>query len=156
MVLSQLGTPGSVKISDFGFGRVTQLLSASVALRKDVVESGLTRQRMPLWRAPELFGSSQQVAIPDPLSDLFSLGVLFWEVITRSPPYATIYFPSLEDVTQHIRDEGERPDSEGNAEPAATTVFRWSPMPLHALVKGSGVLWAHGRVECLLYRCMPS
>ena len=137
LVLGQLGTPGSVKIADFGFARVMQSLTAAApaGTRADLAVSSLSRQGTPLWRAPELFGSVKKARTPDSLSDLYALGVLFWEVVTRSPPYATKVLPSLYDVSEFVKDEDGRPDSEGCATPAAAKTFLWSPAPLQALTK---------------------
>lgn len=57
-----------------------EVAGASGASRAELEKTSKQRQGTALWRAPELFVSFRSSASPDRLSDLFFLGVVFWEV----------------------------------------------------------------------------
>src|SRR3989344_3156664 len=78
----------NVKVADFGFARI----------KEDVT---MTRCSTPCWTAPEVIRGEKY----DERADVFSFGVIMWEVLTRKQPYAGRNFMSVSlDVL-----EGRRP-----------------------------------------------
>jgi serine/threonine protein kinase len=68
-----------VKISDFGLDKIRQETSRQTAERHQSQASAGTLQ----WKAPELLEFSK----PSTKSDIYSLGVVFWELASRCVPY---------------------------------------------------------------------
>ena len=63
-----------VKLTDFGIARVTD---SSITMHKEVLGS-------PAYMSPEAFDSSR---IKDQRSDIFSLGIIFYELLTGIKPF---------------------------------------------------------------------
>jgi eukaryotic-like serine/threonine-protein kinase len=82
------GTP-SVKVLDFGISKMSPRASS----RPDV---GMTRSRAllgsPQYMAPEQLKSSRQV---DPRSDIWSLGVVLYELVAGKPPFGGEEMPEI-------------------------------------------------------------
>jgi tRNA A-37 threonylcarbamoyl transferase component Bud32 len=68
-----------VKISDFGLAKLRQETSRQTTERIEQVTTSGTLQ----WKAPELLKFGK----PSKASDIYSLGVVFWELATRCVPY---------------------------------------------------------------------
>ncbi len=73
------------KISDFGLSKIK--LESNSTSTKANKGMGTTR-----WRAPELF---ERKAVPNKASDVYSYGMILWEIATRQLPFAD----ALDDVT---------------------------------------------------------
>ena len=72
-----IGTSGSVKVADFGIARA---LNAPT-------ESNLTQAGAVMGTATYFSPEQAQGAQPDPRSDLYSLGVVMYEMIAGRPPF---------------------------------------------------------------------
>ena len=72
-----IGTNGSVKVADFGIARA---LNAPM-------ESNLTQAGAVMGTATYFSPEQAQGAQPDPRSDLYSLGVVMYEMIAGRPPF---------------------------------------------------------------------
>jgi len=68
----------TAKIADFGLAKVKQEVSSSTTKSSKTV--GSVR-----WRAPELF---KRHAITTPAADIYSLGMILWELATRQLPFS--------------------------------------------------------------------
>ena len=81
-----LSAEGSVKIADFGLSRILGNESQQVSLTA-------THQVMgtPRYMAPEQFEGSHQV---DHRADIYSLGVVFYEMLTNELPIGRFESPS--------------------------------------------------------------
>ncbi len=66
------------KISDFGLAKVKLEINSSSSTKNNKA-SGSVR-----WRAPELFKRS---AVATPMTDVYSLGMILWEIVTRQLPF---------------------------------------------------------------------
>lgn len=83
-----------VKVTDFGFSKfVDQAAGASVAMTRNV---GTVH-----WMAPEVFVTTNYTE----KVDVYSYGVVVFEIIRREPPYATMDRGDIQDHVLH----GERP-----------------------------------------------
>jgi class 3 adenylate cyclase len=80
---------GKVKISDFGFARI----------KED--NATMTRCGTPCWTAPEIIRGEKY----DERADVYSFGIVMWQVLTRKEPYAGRNFMG---VTLDVL-EGKRP-----------------------------------------------
>ena len=74
-LLSQTANGFHVKIGDFGLAKIRYETSRQ---SKDTAIVGT----LP-WTAPELLSLGK----PNEASDIYALGIVFWELATRSPPY---------------------------------------------------------------------
>ena len=72
-----ISNAGQVKVADFGIARA---LGASV-------EEGLTQTGSVMGTATYLSPEQAQGAQPDPRSDLYSLGVMMYEMVAGKPPF---------------------------------------------------------------------
>ena len=72
-----ISNSGQVKVADFGIARA---LGASV-------EEGLTQTGSVMGTATYLSPEQAQGAQPDPRSDLYSLGVMMYEMVAGKPPF---------------------------------------------------------------------
>jgi len=71
-----LGAGMRAKLSDFGLSKIKQETSS---------QSSHPAKGTPQWMAPELFDDEPQVT---KASDIYSLGVVYWELVTRAIPFA--------------------------------------------------------------------
>jgi serine/threonine protein kinase len=79
----------NVKVADFGFARIKE------------ENATMTRCGTPCWTAPEIIRGEKY----DERADVYSFGVIMWEVLTRRQPYAGRNFMGVSlDVL-----EGRRP-----------------------------------------------
>jgi serine/threonine-protein kinase len=70
-----IGADGTLKLSDLGLAR--PLADSSLTDHRNVMGT-------PLYMAPELFTRTSQ---PDPRCDLYSLGVVLYQLMTGAPPF---------------------------------------------------------------------
>jgi serine/threonine protein kinase len=81
----------NVKVADFGFARIKE------------ENATMTRCRTPCWTAPEIIRGEKY----DERADVFSFGIVMWQVVTRKEPYAGRNFMGVSlDVL-----EGRRPEA---------------------------------------------
>lgn len=91
---------GGVKLVDFGVSRMNNL--------SDLTRTGAVLGT-PEYMAPELF----RTTMADPRSDIYSLGVVLYELLAGKPPHHASSLATI--MTRHLRDEIEpfssrRPD----------------------------------------------
>jgi serine/threonine protein kinase len=87
----------NVKVADFGFARIKE------------ENATMTRCGTPCWTAPEILRGEKY----DERADMFSFGVVMWQVTTRKEPYAGRNFIGVSlDVL-----EGKRPQIPGDCPP---------------------------------------
>jgi serine/threonine protein kinase len=79
----------NVKVADFGFARIKE------------ENATMTRCGTPCWTAPEVLRGEKY----SEAADVFSFGIVMWEVLTRRQPYAGLNFMA---VTLDVL-EGRRP-----------------------------------------------
>jgi serine/threonine protein kinase len=79
----------NVKVADFGFARIKE------------ENATMTRCGTPCWTAPEVLRGEKY----SDAADVFSFGIVMWEVLTRRQPYAGLNFMA---VTLDVL-EGRRP-----------------------------------------------
>jgi serine/threonine-protein kinase len=119
-----VGKTGLVKVMDFGIARV--------------VESTMTKtgevMGTPAYMSPEQ-ASGHKI---DGRSDIFSLGVILYELLTGRKPFTGDTFPSLMFA---IIKEDPRPPSE--VDPSVSPV--WDPIVMKALAKDKEQRYAHAR-----------
>jgi serine/threonine protein kinase len=85
----QVDESWNVKVADFGFARIKE------------ENATMTRCGTPCWTAPEVIRGDKY----DERADVFSFGVVMWQVLTRREPYAGRNFMNVSlDVL-----EGKRP-----------------------------------------------
>ncbi|CAF1086068.1 unnamed protein product [Adineta ricciae] len=108
-----------VKISDFGLAKIRQETSRQTKERAEQVVSSGTLQ----WKAPELLKFGK----PSKASDIYSLGITFWELATRSEPYEDL---DEAVICQGIK-SGERLDIPEDIPAAFTSIITssWSQEP---------------------------
>ena len=85
----QVDETWNVKVADFGFARIKE------------ENATMTRCGTPCWTAPEIIRGEKY----DERADVFSFGIIMWQVVTRKEPYAGRNFMGVSlDVL-----EGKRP-----------------------------------------------
>jgi serine/threonine protein kinase len=85
----QVDETWNVKVADFGFARIKE------------ENATMTRCGTPCWTAPEIIRGEKY----DERVDVYSFGVIMWQVLTRREPYAGRNFMGVSlDVL-----EGKRP-----------------------------------------------
>ncbi|CAN5206501.1 hypothetical protein BH09SUM1_BH09SUM1_20520 [soil metagenome] len=74
-------TPGGkVKVSDFG---IAAMLTSDGPLDREATRAGTGMLGTPLYQSPEL----AEGGAPTTVSDLYSLGILFYEMLSGAPPF---------------------------------------------------------------------
>ncbi len=87
--MQQVDENGNVKVADFGFARIKE------------ENATMTRCGTPCWTAPEVLQGGKY----DERADVFSFGIIVWQVLTRREPYVGRNFMGVSlDVL-----EGKRP-----------------------------------------------
>jgi serine/threonine protein kinase len=88
---SQVDENWNVKVADFGFARIKE------------ENATMTHCGTPCWTAPEILRGEKY----DERADVFSFGIIMWQVVTRKDPYAGRNFMGVSlDVL-----EGKRPNA---------------------------------------------
>merc|ERR1711879_1068121 len=87
----------NIKVADFGFARLKE------------ENATMTRCGTPCWTAPEIIKGDNY----SEKADVYSFGIVMWEVLTRNVPYADQTFMS---VALEILD-GKRPDVPSDCPP---------------------------------------
>ena len=103
---------GKLKISDFGASKVTQSVQENTATCGAVAT--------PLWAAPEVLRSEANTA----QSDIFSLGVVFWEILTRRLPFSDDPVQNVMRIAMQISNNGKR-----------EVIPAWTPIFLVTLIR---------------------
>jgi serine/threonine protein kinase len=112
----EIGTRWNVKVADFGLARVKQ------------DNATMTSCGTPCWTAPEVIRGRRY----DEKADVYSFGIVMWQVVTRRRPYDGRNFMGvLTDVLAGVRP---------------------SPLPA-AITTGSGVGSCPGQVVELMQHC---
>jgi serine/threonine protein kinase len=107
----QVDETWNVKVADFGFARIKE------------ENATMTRCGTPCWTAPEVIRGDKY----GESADVFSFGVVMWEVLTRHQPYAGRNFMGVSlDVL-----EGRRPQIPGDCPADFRRVMKrcWHPNP---------------------------
>jgi serine/threonine protein kinase len=79
-----LSKEGSVKVTDFGFSRIVNSLSARLTMANRVVGT-------PLFMAPEMIAGKQATYA----SDVFSLGIVLYILMCGRPPFSASTLPGV-------------------------------------------------------------
>jgi serine/threonine protein kinase len=101
----------NVKVADFGFARIKE------------ENATMTRCGTPCWTAPEVIRGDKY----DERADVFSFGVVMWQVLTRKEPFAGRNFMGVSlDVL-----EGKRPQIPNDCPPDFAKVMKkcWHATP---------------------------
>jgi serine/threonine protein kinase len=101
----------NVKVADFGFARIKE------------ENATMTRCGTPSWTAPEVLRGEKY----DERADVFSFGIIMWQVATRKEPYAGRNFMGVSlDVL-----EGKRPQIPNDCPPEFKKVMKkcWHAQP---------------------------
>jgi serine/threonine protein kinase len=101
----------NVKVADFGFARIKE------------ENSTMTRCGTPCWTAPEIIRGEKY----DERADVYSFGLIMWEVLTRRQPYEGRNFMG---VTLDVL-EGRRPQIPADCPPHFAKVMKkcWHALP---------------------------
>jgi len=92
-----------VKVTDFGFSQIKDTLSADKA-----------KKGTPLWMAPEVMMGNKY----DEKADVYSFGIILWEILTRDVPYA--HHNDYATFFRAVCIEKERPPIPPNTLPSLT------------------------------------
>jgi serine/threonine protein kinase len=94
----------NVKVADFGFARIKE------------ENATMTRCGTPCWTAPEIIRGEKY----SEKADMFSFGIIMWEVLTRKQPFAGRNFMGVSlDVL-----EGRRPAIPADCAPAFKKIMK--------------------------------
>ncbi|XP_046561668.1 serine/threonine-protein kinase BCK1/SLK1/SSP31-like [Haliotis rubra] len=94
-----IGTGDRAKIADFGFSKLKHEADQNAAKASKVKEQ---IQGSPAWMAPELLQAGEVT----PKADVYSFGMILWEMLTRKIPYdGSSMFQILEKVRLNKRPE---------------------------------------------------
>eukprot|EP01087_Luapelamoeba_hula_P010598 TRINITY_DN2811_c0_g1_i2.p1 TRINITY_DN2811_c0_g1~~TRINITY_DN2811_c0_g1_i2.p1 ORF type:complete len:711 (-),score=170.90 TRINITY_DN2811_c0_g1_i2:53-2185(-) len=104
-----------VKVADFGLSKVKQ---------KDKSQ-GTTGS--PIYMAPEVLSDKPY----DEKADVYSFGILLWELLTGGIPYQEEGFKNLDQIFAHVVMEGKRPTLPPPTPPALADLIKkcWSADP---------------------------
>jgi serine/threonine protein kinase len=83
----------TAKVGDFGLSRVLQ------------ADRNRGQAGSPVYMAPEVLSQKPY----GPKADVYSFGIVLWELITNQVPYQAEGFVTLEEVYQHVVIDGKRP-----------------------------------------------
>ena len=105
------------KICDFGLAKVRSVVSALSVANSTAVTTA--------WSAPEVFGLRPKYSEK---SDVFSIAVILWELLTKKQPYADVLDPA--EVRDAVRN-GEREEIPANCpgEYRALVEHCWAQKP---------------------------
>lgn len=108
---------GGVKVCDFG---LSQIRNQGERLRDNDFAKGT-----PLWMAPEVM----QFQDFDEKCDIYSFGIVLWEILTRSHPYE--HHQSFESFKEAVCVLNERPSIPKNIEISLSKLIQscWHPNP---------------------------
>jgi serine/threonine protein kinase len=92
-----LDKKGRIKLMDFGIAKTTDVTSA------DYTQTG-TNQNMgtPMYMSPEQIKSTRDVTLQ---SDVYSLGVVLWQMVTGQKPYNTQTLSTFELQTKIVNEK---------------------------------------------------
>ena len=76
-----LDSKWKLKVSDFGLTRLRERLEVEEDLQMD-------HGRSIHWTAPEVLNESRGIDLA--AADVYSFGIIMWEVLTRQDPYASM------------------------------------------------------------------
>ena len=76
-----LGNDGNLKLTDFGISKTTDFQNIELTQTSTAMSLG-----SPMYMSPEQVRSTKDVTY---LTDIYSLGVILWEMVTYKKPYST-------------------------------------------------------------------
>jgi hypothetical protein len=112
---------GILKIVDYGHSRT--LPSEQVGTRNAGVLTANDRGT-ELYRAPETIASKSRSAQYSTKVDIFSTGLICWEMWHRELPFASLRTKHMRRVEQLIRD-GARPEMDPDCPPGLASLINW-------------------------------
>ncbi len=107
---------GRAKLADFGLAKVKHETGS---------QSSVTAKGTVLWMAPELFDDEPKVTTA---SDIYSFGMVLWELVTRQLPYAKAPNPM---VAARWIEKGKKEEIPGDCPPALKKIIEscWETTP---------------------------
>jgi len=87
-----------------------------------------------VWHAPETFGPTRS-CIVDEKSDVYSLGMLGWTLVTHEAPFAKNVLHNVADVAEVVKEFKQRPDAPGCASDEALAAFAAAPPALQSVLR---------------------
>ena len=107
---------GRAKLADFGLAKVKHETGS---------QSSVTAKGTVLWMAPELFDDEPKV---NTASDIYSFGMVLWELVTRQLPYAKAPNPM---VAARWIEKGKKEEIPGDCPPALKKIIEscWQSTP---------------------------
>ena len=107
---------GRAKLADFGLAKVKHETGS---------QSSVTAKGTVLWMAPELFDDEPKMTTA---SDIYSFGMVLWELVTRQLPYAKASNPM---VAARWIEKGKKEEIPGDCPPAFKKIIEscWQSTP---------------------------
>jgi serine/threonine protein kinase len=118
---------GILKIVDYGHSRT---LPSAAQLNPGVLTAN--DRGTELYRAPETIASKSRSAQYSTKVDIFSTGLICWELWHRELPFASLKHKHMRRIEELIK-EGERPEIDDDCPPGLASLIRWCWQPDPAL-----------------------
>jgi tetratricopeptide (TPR) repeat protein len=158
---------GQIKIVDFGLAKAVEDEAGRDAQESDVVKTALTRQNQVLGSPPYMSPEQVKGAEVDHRSDLFSLGVMLYEILSGSRPFqgdtpVEVASSVLKETPPPIKAGGRFPISDGlksvldrSLEKDPAQRFQSVDQLRHVLFRALDEADARGRKKRVLWRLTP-